>query len=81
MKGLKSWFRYHHFNTHPALELHAAYIAVLSQLEGMADTHLGEAGDMDQGWKEILSALNSLSHQDAIDLDEFRKRQMNNAKF
>jgi len=31
--SIVSWFRYHHYNTNPALESHSKFIGCLNQLE------------------------------------------------
>jgi hypothetical protein len=74
-----NWFRYHHYHTHPALESHSKFISCLNYLETdeWLKNHncLGENSDIDNGWKEILNAINSLPIEKFIHLEHLIKQK------
>jgi hypothetical protein len=72
---VKSYFRYQHFNTNPCLESHSKFMTCLGFLEGKTDTTLAESGSLEESWKEILSAINSLSEEDIDHLHDLTRRK------
>lgn len=65
---LKRYLRYHHYFSHPAKESHSTFISVLSWVEEYSPIPLGEARDMDEGWKQILYAVNQMPDEQVKDV-------------
>lgn len=60
---VKSYFRYHHFSTHPAMESHSNFMTCLNMLEAYADKTLANGFDTKENWREILEAINNLTDE------------------
>lgn len=74
-KKLIGWLRYHHFKTMPNQDSHYHFIGVLSFIEGITDCDtLGDAGDLNTSWKEILEVANGLSDDQVVDILNYRER-------
>ena len=76
-KRLISFFRYHHFHTNPSKDSHHGFIACLSHLEYLAGVEeLSETGSIEESWKGIREAINSLDADHVNDLQNFCKIQI-----
>jgi len=64
-KDIYNYFRYHHFNTHPAKESHSGYIDNLNSLEQESGITIPELDgfDLKKTWVFILKAINALDEK------------------
>lgn len=70
------YFKYNHYNNHPAKENHHVFINNLGYLEEKRKMRLGETGNTVESWKQILSSINKLTDTELSEL--YTKIKKNN---
>lgn len=60
---IKNYFYYHHYNTIPVKESHAKFMTALNKLEAFVDEDFDSYFTVDEIWKAMLKAINSLSDE------------------